>query len=29
MAMRKLFATVNVTDDEIKEYYEANKGKIF
>lgn len=27
MAMRKLFATVNVTDDEIKEYYEANKGK--
>ena len=25
--MRKLFATVNVTDDEIKEYYEANKGK--
>ena len=27
MAMRKLFATVNVTDDEIKEYYEANKSK--
>ena len=26
MAMRKLFATVNVTDDEIKEYYEANKS---
>lgn len=24
MAMRKLFATVNVTDDEIKEYYEAS-----
>ena len=27
MAMRKLFATVNVTDDEIKEYYDANKSK--
>ena len=27
MAMRKLFATVNVTDEEIKEYYEANKSK--
>ena len=27
MAMRKLFATVNVTEEEIKEYYEANKSK--
>ncbi len=28
MAMRKLFATVNVTEDEIKEYYEANNPSI-
>lgn len=27
MAMRRLFAAVNVTEDEIKEYYEANKSK--